>query len=156
MIVCYNEIKAVRYAADQARRCAAGLIDHNVLSILLIGGYMTLTDIIALAKQGYKPSDIKELIALAESDAPEETNEETVETEDNETEDQENKETDEKESETDPEELKKLLDQFKSENEKLKKDLKTAQKLNQTHDTSNEDNRETDEDIFNKAFQNLL
>lgn len=28
---------------------------------------MNLTDIIALAKQGYKPSDIKELIALGEN-----------------------------------------------------------------------------------------
>ena len=30
---------------------------------------MNLADIIALAKQGYKPQDIKELIALADADA---------------------------------------------------------------------------------------
>lgn len=31
---------------------------------------MNITDIIALAKQGYKPSDIKELMALAEPEQP--------------------------------------------------------------------------------------
>lgn len=32
---------------------------------------MNLTDIIALAKQGYKPSDIKELLSLAATDSAE-------------------------------------------------------------------------------------
>ena len=45
---------------------------------------MTLTDIIALAKEGYKPSDIKELIELAKTseEAPsEEAKQETTEEE---------------------------------------------------------------------------
>lgn len=39
---------------------------------------MNLTDIIALAKQGYKPGDIKELIELADSIAPETTTQPTL------------------------------------------------------------------------------
>lgn len=35
---------------------------------------MKLEDIIALAKQGYKPSDIKELIELSKEDTPEDVN----------------------------------------------------------------------------------
>lgn len=35
---------------------------------------MNLNDIIALAKQGYKPADIKELLALADVTEPEATN----------------------------------------------------------------------------------
>ena len=40
---------------------------------------MTLTDIIALAKQGYKPGDIKELIEIAKTAEPEDKTEPPVE-----------------------------------------------------------------------------
>lgn len=77
---------------------------------------MTIADIIALAKNGYKPGDIKELIELSkEAPADLEPNEPTPE------------------PETDPEpqpDFAAEIEKLKAENEKIKADLLAAQEAN--------------------------
>ena len=95
---------------------------------------MNIADILSLAKQGYKPSDIKELIELtnaAEQQAPviPETAEPDIET----AEDPDNKPIDYKALyEAQTEELNKL----KADNKKANEDLKQAQKDNINKDIS--------------------
>lgn len=45
---------------------------------------MTITDIVALAKNGYKPSDIKELIALAEEPKDSENSKDSIDSKESE------------------------------------------------------------------------
>ena len=66
---------------------------------------MKLEDIIALAKQGYKPSDIKELVALAEVETKEGPKEEAKE---------EAKEEQKEEPKEEPEENKKEIEELKN------------------------------------------
>lgn len=98
---------------------------------------MNITDIIALAKNGYKPSDIKELIELAtpenNSDVSD-TDTATPETADT---DNDNKPIDYKalyESSI------KELEDVKASNKKLSDDLKQAQTLNSNKDVSDDNN----------------
>lgn len=82
---------------------------------------MTIADIIALAKNGYKPGDIKELIELSK-EAP-------ADPEPNVT----NEPTPEPEPKTDPEpqpDFAAELEKLKAENEKIKADLLAAQEAN--------------------------
>lgn len=81
------------------------------------GDYMKLFDIIELAKQGYKPNDIKELIALADS-----TEEKSEEAEQKTPEEEPVKEEAEQTEETKPEEAidyKKLYEEEKQRTDKL-------------------------------------
>lgn len=94
---------------------------------------MNIADILSLAKQGYKPSDIKELIELtnAAEQAPviPEAAEPDIETAD----DTDNKPVDYKALyEAQTEELNKL----KADNKKVNEDLKQAQKDNINKDIS--------------------
>lgn len=86
---------------------------------------MKFTDIIELAKQGYKPSDVKELIELSKLSESEEVEQKTedhdipkVETEDKEKEENSDSEKDEQEDSVD---YKKLYEQEKEKTEKLQK-----------------------------------
>ena len=107
---------------------------------------MNIADIITLAKQGYKPSDIKELIELtnaAEQQAPviPETAEPDIET----AEDTDNKPIDYKALyEAQTEELNKL----KADNKKVNDDLKQAQKDNINQDISGIEPAETAAQIW--------
>ena len=96
---------------------------------------MKLTDIIELAKQGYKPSDIKELIELSESTESKEADQKTDDHESQKVEAEE-KEEPEKETPTkeDPDnsiDYKKLYEAEKEKTEML-------QKANTKTDMSNE------------------
>lgn len=87
---------------------------------------MTLTDIITLAKQGYKPGDIKEIIELskaAEPDPEPKKDPEPVNVSPEEPKEPEDVKNDFQDFES---ELRKLKD----ENEKIKADLKAAQEAN--------------------------
>lgn len=88
---------------------------------------MKLTDIISLAKQGYKPADIKELISMADDTTEKEEPE--TEPEKEEPEKEEPKTEPEKEPETEPDKSP-TLDELKKEIEKLKSELKVAQQKN--------------------------
>ena len=89
---------------------------------------MKLTDIVELAKQGYKPSDIKELIELSQTTEADEAEQKTTEH------DQVNDEadattsgaTDEDQSGDDPDDYKALYEAEKDKTTKLQKALTSA------------------------------
>lgn len=92
---------------------------------------MKLTDIIALAKQGYKPADIKELITLAEDDV--ETEPETLPEDDPKTQPETEptpKPDNEINTEVKDDDNRPTLDELQKEVEKLKGELKVAQQKN--------------------------
>lgn len=97
---------------------------------------LSIPDIVALAKAGYKPGDVKELITLSEkvSDPkPEEQPAATAEPSNPATESAEPKKATEN-ADTDPE-PKKVVD-YKELYEKSQNDLKAAQEANRKQDAS--------------------
>lgn len=97
---------------------------------------MKLTDIIALATKGYKPSDIRELIELAkESEAVPEVSE---------TEEAAAEEPEEKAPEID---YAAEIEKLRKENEKIRADLQKAQQAN-IRSAVPESKKESDEDII--------
>ena len=106
---------------------------------------MNITDVIALAKQGYKPNDIKELIALTSEENNGNVSEKLSEP-DNETEAGEDNK---------PVDYEALYNEAIKENESLKAnigklndDLKQAQKNNIKKDVSSNNTIETSEEIW--------
>ena len=85
---------------------------------------MNLNDIIALAKQGYKPADIRELIALADVTEPEATSPEIKDGVQEPLADEPIKEPDttEPEAKADAIDYKKLYEEEKAKLEKVQKD----------------------------------
>lgn len=115
---------------------------------------MKLTDIIALAKQGYTPSDIKELIAITENAAPDtipeaEPQPATIETVPGEASPDPNIGS----PEPAPAEIdyKKLYEEMTSEMDSIKTQLREAQSANRSAsiNTSND----TPVDILKKFFE---
>ena len=99
---------------------------------------MTIADIIALAKQGYKPGDIKELIELAKTvpePAPEKKEPEP-----------EKKEPEPEKKEPEPDYAAEI-EKLKQENEKIKTDLAAAQAENRRA-SNPETKTESDEDVL--------
>ena len=92
---------------------------------------MTIADIIALAKQGYKPGDIKELIELAKT-VPEPA--------------PEKKEPEPEKKEPEPDYAAEI-EKLKQENEKIKTDLAAAQAENRRA-SNPETKTESDEDVL--------
>lgn len=97
---------------------------------------MNISDIIALAKQGYKPSDIRDLMTLASETAQAETKEAEAPADVSAAETAE----DTKEAPVDYESLYKAqtkeLEQIRGELNTVKEDLKQAQKVNSNKDVS--------------------
>ena len=104
---------------------------------------MKLDDIIALAKQGYKPSDVKELIELSK-DEPEYEPE------------------DEQEDELEDEPEDELEDELEDENEKqkeideLKGQIKKLQEENARRDNSDNDNLKSDDEKLVDLFRDFI
>ena len=109
---------------------------------------MTLTDIIALAKQGYKPNDIKELIALADNE-PNQNPTPVTPTEEAPNED-EQKELVSQEVYAEPD-YKELYLQAQKEKDALTDSLKTAQANNINRDIGAD--IESPEDVLRKFFE---
>lgn len=112
---------------------------------------MTITDIIALAKQGYKPSDIKELISMtqaepsveSEADNTTETKtEEVVEAVVEEIEaDRDSSRSSVNTKVADPQPS---IDEMKLQIQQLKEDLKKAQQVNVSQTTTQTSSNEDD------------
>ena len=109
---------------------------------------MKLTDVIALAKAGYKKADIDELLKVPvdeqepEAEDPESTDAETGPEE-------EAGEESPEESETDPVAYKQLYEDLKKDHDTLQKELKKAQKTNIKKDSSGGESTQSDlEDVF--------
>lgn len=102
---------------------------------------MTITDIIALAKQGYKPSDIKELISMTQAEpSVEQVDEPSVEQAD-EPKTEEIEEVVEEVEVTDPQPS---IDEMKLQIQQLKEDLKKAQQVNVSQTTTQTSSNEDD------------
>ena len=104
---------------------------------------MTITDIIALAKQGYKPSDIKELISMTEADR------DSLRSSVNTSEAVDTTETKIEEVEAVVEEVEVAdpqpsIDEMKLQIQQLKEDLKKAQQVNVSQTTTQTSSNEDD------------
>ena len=118
---------------------------------------LKLTDIIDLAKQGYKVSDIKELLALEIPDGKDPG------TEDGERKTKETKPPKEepeepKKDQTDNVDYKKMYEDLKQQQDDLAKKLEEAQKLNTSKDLSGKDNPEekSDLDLVNELARSFM
>ena len=116
-----------------------------------------IADIVALAKQGYKPSDIKELLSFVSSEdgAPkEDKNIQGEKTEEPET----GKEQPEKEQQKPTEEPQKVvaIDEYKKKVEELEKELENLKKENTKKDVSGNASQKSDEDILNDITRSYM
>ena len=104
---------------------------------------MKFEDLIAFAKDGYKPADVKELLEMQiESNQPDPEPEPTPEPEP--------EPTPEPEPEPEPEpDYKKLYEESQVK-------LKEAQKANVNRDVSNSGDNSSDEDIVNDLFRSFM
>lgn len=108
---------------------------------------MKLTDIIALAKQGYKPTDIKELLALAEPD-------DKTANDEPETPEKEEPIKDKEQVADEPETPENNEPDYKALYEESQKALKEAQKKNRSDQSGHEE--KTPEQAALEHFNNIL
>ena len=118
---------------------------------------MKFGDILDLAKQGYKPSDIKELLELSKA-VEEQGKADPVE--DNEQKNLERDQDQDSSEGSDPTESKaedkaEAID-YRSLYEEEKTKNSTLQKMLRKVDMSGSDNTESDADIFAKAFKEFM
>ena len=116
--------------------------------------YMKFTDIIELAKQGYKPSDIKELIELSKEEPKEEPKEAQTPAKEQIEEQPEEKreEVKEKEPETPSDDS---LD-YKKKIEELEATISKLQKENTRKNIADSDDQRSSVDVFNDAMRNFM
>ena len=114
---------------------------------------MNLKDIIELAKQGYKPSDIKELIALSQEQEQEQEPEQKQEQEPEQKQEQEP----EQKQEQDPEQKQEQDPEQKPENKPEDKDriIEELRKKLQNENLSGEDKIKTSTEILNNLLKDM-
>lgn len=113
---------------------------------------MKFDDIVALAKQGYKPADIRELLAI--STESKEVDEPATSDEDSQPATGENAET-KKPEEKKPEETKETEPDYKALYEKSQEDLKKAQSFNVNKSVEKENKKSIDDQLL-EMMENLL
>ena len=115
---------------------------------------MTFSDLVALAKQGYTPADIRELVALSKADEP--THEQAEEAEQKTVQEDVQKEEAEPVNDADTIDYKKLYEDEKAKNEQLGASLQKAQSNNVTKDMSYKTDSKTDEDVLNDLVRSFM
>lgn len=110
---------------------------------------MKFSDIVALAKQGYTPADIKELMSLSEDPKDDTPDEEEQKTDIKD--DQHDNSEDEK-----PEDIKDDDIDYKAMYEAEQKKNATLQKMVLNADMSDKDNKESDIDIFASVMRDFM
>lgn len=115
---------------------------------------MKFSDILALAKQGYSPKDIKDLMALSDPDEPEQKQEPEPEKQEPEQEKQE-PEKQEPEPEQKQPEQKQEPDDKDAKIIDLEKKIAELQKLNTTKDLSDKKPK-SDDDIFKELMREFM
>lgn len=117
---------------------------------------MNLTDIVALAKQGYKPSDIKELLDLVSSKEEQPKEEEKVQEEKTEQHEDGKEQPDEapKNSTEDSSEKANVID-YKKKIAELEEKVKSLQNAN-VHKDNSDTKQESDEDILNDITRSFM
>ena len=118
---------------------------------------MKFDDIIALAKAGYKPNEVKELLAMATEPEPEKEPEPEPEKEPEPEPEKESKEEKLKEEQTSIDvDYKKLYEESQKALDKANESLKKAQAINNRKDVSNDGNKKTDADIVNDLVRSFM
>ena len=117
---------------------------------------LKLTDIIELAKQGYKVSDIKELLALEVPDShnpdPEDGERKTEDTKPAKEEPEESKE-----DKPDDVDYKKMYEDSKRQQDELAKKLEESQKANTSKDMSgSKPDEKSDIDLVNELARSFM
>ena len=115
---------------------------------------LNLNDIIALAKQGYKPADIKELIELSKSEGPAPEGEKP---EDDQKKEQP-KEKPEDDQKKEPQEAEKPEDDtvdYKKKAEELEKKLSEVQKAN-TKQNADKSEEKSDAEMFADVMKSFM
>ncbi len=117
---------------------------------------MNLSDIVALAKQGYKPSDIKELLEMVSSKEEKPTEENKVQEEKTEQHEDGKEQPNEapKNSTEDSSENANVID-YKKKIAELEEKVKSLQSAN-VHKDNSESKQESDEDILNDITRSFM
>lgn len=117
---------------------------------------MNLSDIVALAKQGYKPSDIKELLDMVSSKEEKPTEEKDIQEEKMEkpTEGKEQPDQAPKNSTEDSSEKDSVID-YKKRIAELEEKVKSLQNAN-VHQDNSDSKQESDEDILNDITRSFM
>lgn len=116
---------------------------------------MNLKDLIALAKQGYTPADIRDLIALSDK-ADDPAQSQVEEAEQKTTPEEAPKEEAEPVNDADAIDYKKLYEEEKTKNDQLSANLQKAQSNNVSMDMSHKTDSKTDEDILNDFVKSFM
>lgn len=113
---------------------------------------LNLNDIIALAKQGYKPADVKELIELSKTaEASEEVQEQPTEIPEQ---PEEAKEAPKEEEKKDSAEADKIVD-YKAKAEELEKKISELQKAN-TKQNADKSDHKSDAELFADVMKSFM
>lgn len=117
---------------------------------------MNLSDIVALAKQGYKPSDIKELLDMVSSKEEKPTEENKVQEEKTEQHEDGKEQPNEapKNSTEDSSENTNVID-YKKKIAELEEKVKSLQNAN-VHQDNSDSKQESDEDILNDITRSFM
>ena len=117
---------------------------------------MNLTDIVALAKQGYKPSDIKELLDLVSSKEEKPKEEKDIQEEKTEQHEDGKEQPDEapKNSTEDSSDNTNVID-YKKKIAELEEKVKSLQSAN-VHKDNSDSKQESDEDILNDITRSFM
>lgn len=110
-----------------------------------------IMDVLAFAKAGYTPKDVKEIMALSDSseEVAENATKEIAEPEEQKAPEEPAK------TETDAPDYKKMFEELQKKNEELNAKLDAAQKANINADVSNENKKDTST-IINDIFREVL
>ena len=116
---------------------------------------MNLKDLIALAKQGYTPADIRDLIALSDkADDPAQL--QVEEAEQKTTQEEAPKVEAEPVNDVNAIDYRKLYEEEKAKNDQLSVDLQKAQSNNVSMDMSYKMDSKTDEDVLNDLVRTFM
>lgn len=118
---------------------------------------MNISDIVALAKQGYKPSDIKELISLASSEEGNPKEEEKIQVEKTEQHEDGKEQPDKAPKNTTEDSSEKVtaIDEYKNKIAELEEKVKSLQNAN-VHKDNSDTKTKSDEDMLNDITRSFM
>lgn len=118
---------------------------------------LNLTDIVALAKQGYKPNDIKELIELTK-EAPAQTETEVQPTTEEAPAEDKPKEEEKKDGEasTDQLDYKEEVEKLKAQLQETENKLSKLQKENVRRNADTDENKKSDAEAFADVMKSFM
>ena len=118
---------------------------------------LNLTDIVALAKQGYKPNDIKELIELTKEAPAEPTPEEQPKTDEKPAEDKpKDEEKKDGEASNDQLDYKEEVEKLKAQLQETENKLSKLQKENVRRNADTDENKKSDAEAFADVMKSFM